>query len=277
MLGGSADSAPYSNPACYASSRGDCSRKLSGEHFVSESVLRLTGSKAVTTTAYPWNRNGDPATIGISSFTAKVLCTRHNSALSKSDTAARDFAALMTYLGLQLLVNEQMDEESEECEVSGDELQRWVLKTLITHVETSVLRADDLIVRRRDEDRAVEVLFGNAAWPRRWGLYVSPSLSSPLTPKHLKSAYGGCQPYVHNDGYLLGGTVWLGGIALCLALFSPASNDGGPFDGASYKPGAIRFVIGQTVKEIRLSWAGGGIHDVINYTCELRPVQRPEK
>ena len=267
------DQASYSNPGCYASSRANCSRKLSGEHFVSESVLRLTGAKAITTTSYPWNQNGDPRTIGISSFTAKVLCTRHNSALSKSDTAARDFAAMMTYFGRQLLTDEELNRDSEEVDVPGEELQRWVLKTLITHSETAVLRAGDRIVRRRDEDRAIEVLFDDARWPRRWGLYVSPSLSSPLTPAHLRTVYGGCQPYVHNDGYLLGGTVWLGGIAFCLALFPPASDDGGPFDGACFRPGAIRFVIGETVKGIRLSWRDGSTHDVLSYDCDLKPVR----
>ena len=34
----------YSNPKCYARILGNCSEKLTGEHFISRSVLKILGN-----------------------------------------------------------------------------------------------------------------------------------------------------------------------------------------------------------------------------------------
>jgi len=264
----------YSHSRCYASARADCSPKLSGEHLVSDSVLRLTGAKAVTTTHRPWSRHGEPATVGISSFTAKVLCEHHNSALSTYDTAALDFTAAFTYFGLKLLTTPELVDSPEVFSISGDDLQRWVLKTLLAHGAGAVFRCEGKDVEIITNRKIVDLLFDSGPWPSEWGLYIAPTLSDPITPASVNNFYGGCQPFVHKDGYLIGGLVWLGGMALALALFRPEANDGGPLDGALHQPQAVQFLIGDMVKVVKLAWADDRDHPMLSYNGELTPVAR---
>jgi len=113
----------YANPRCYARALRDCGTKTSGEHFISNSILGLyDGAGELTVEGFPWLITGEQRRIQRATLTAKVLCTRHNSALSSLDsTAVRFFGFLIgkdegTYQNI-LLIN-------------GKEIKRWMLKTL---------------------------------------------------------------------------------------------------------------------------------------------------
>ena len=119
----------YSHPSCYLSHTGDCSKKLSAEHYVSAALLRALGDKLLVG-GMPWLRNGETKVVGINSLTAKVLCTRHNEALSPLDgEAARLFRTIK-------LVAAELDQKSlarrpKQYILSGEDLERWMAKLLM--------------------------------------------------------------------------------------------------------------------------------------------------
>jgi len=65
-------------------------RGLSAEHYMSRSVLEALGD-TVAIGGAPWLGRGEQREIGINKLTAKILCSRHNTALFPADTAAGEF------------------------------------------------------------------------------------------------------------------------------------------------------------------------------------------
>lgn len=61
---------------------------------------------------------------------SKVLCERHNSALSPLDTAATDLYAILRRINAEL-GDEAPTAPSETFTVGGVDLERWLLKALI--------------------------------------------------------------------------------------------------------------------------------------------------
>ncbi len=78
----------YSHAACYAGPLADCSARRSREHYVSESLLtHLHSHNELTVTGFPWVPHGEKV-VSPSALASKILCQRHNSALSPLDAIA---------------------------------------------------------------------------------------------------------------------------------------------------------------------------------------------
>src|SRR3972149_5105096 len=69
---------------CWAESLGDCDGGISREHIVSKSLFV---SSYVDVKGFEWCKE-ETERIGLASLTKKVLCRKHNSQLSKIDSAA---------------------------------------------------------------------------------------------------------------------------------------------------------------------------------------------
>jgi hypothetical protein len=83
-------------PGCYASHLADCSPKISLEHHISKSLpdvlnfdndLRVSGPK--------W-QEGEEKKLPPNALTSKILCKRHNSALSVLDEQSERFLTHLT-------------------------------------------------------------------------------------------------------------------------------------------------------------------------------------
>ena len=111
-----------SHPRCYARSLNNCSTMISREHYISEGVLKLYGKKNALAKGMKWIPKGNQKEISINSLTGKVLCNRHNHALSLLDATAIQFFKFFT---------KPWDGEKDEILLlSGFELERWMLKML---------------------------------------------------------------------------------------------------------------------------------------------------
>ena len=83
------DKTDFMHDRCYLSSIGNCSTKISKEHFISRNILeRITKSTLKFEGAAHFFCGKPNVEIGIDAFSAKVLCDAHNSALSPLDDAA---------------------------------------------------------------------------------------------------------------------------------------------------------------------------------------------
>ena len=108
------------NTACWASSLGACSAKISREHIISAS--QFGGAKAITLSGLPWCPK--PKTVGLASLVANNLCSKHNSDLSPVDAEAAKFRdALGAFIEPHLIpVAHHLDARL---------IERWLLKTTI--------------------------------------------------------------------------------------------------------------------------------------------------
>lgn len=68
---------------CWASSLGDCSGKISGEHIISENLLKAVVVDSIQEKSLD---NKVIRTMSPASFKAKILCWKHNSGLLNLDS-----------------------------------------------------------------------------------------------------------------------------------------------------------------------------------------------
>lgn len=120
-------------------STANCSTKLSREHWVSKSISsQFEGLKV---RGLPWQKTPhEYMEYGPDVLTSKVLCTRHNSALSPLDTAAghafRQITDAMIYVTKKSLARRPAF-----FLVSGDALELWGIKTLLGFFTAKIARA----------------------------------------------------------------------------------------------------------------------------------------
>jgi hypothetical protein len=161
--------ATYANPKCWAACLGGCSSKISGEHPISRSQFPY--GKEITLRGFPWCPEGK--VIGLDSAVANILCVTHNNELSPLDFAAKE-----TLRGLQLTsersnaVITPVHFPRRIFEVSGDHLERWLLKTSINlallgqpRPKAGIFGADGMPTKR-----FVEIAFGRSSFDAEEGL-----------------------------------------------------------------------------------------------------------
>ena len=174
-------------PGCYAAHLLDCAGVLSGEHFVSRTVLAHlnqasarhgTPSESLEVEGFHWSAQRERIRVGLNSLASRILCERHNAALSRLDDAAgKLFRALDVVsadppgagrptTGLLLL--------------SGHDVEKWMLK-----VFCGIAASGNLVIAGQRHSTDVPVswsaaLFSDDPLPPDWGLYV-PRQAIPRT------------------------------------------------------------------------------------------------
>lgn len=158
---------------CFLSHVTPCQGGISREHYISRSVLEKIGEGSVQIGGLDWQAKNQLQSIGIGALTAKILCEKHNSALSHLDTeAGRLFQTIH-------LIDKQPDAVSDHSDFDGRTIERWLLKL-----------AAGLVLGPKQKDHSIsqqklEILVTND-WPKGWGLYVQTPKSSAILAKGLE-------------------------------------------------------------------------------------------
>lgn len=157
---------------CWASYRGGCSNKLTGEHIVSNSLFKLEN---VPVKGFPWCKD-DFVTVGRGALKRNILCAAHNSQLSPVDTGgvvAMHAMYRMFELARTRSVQIVKNSEPEHLHVNGLMLERWLLKTAI-----NVSFRGRYFIGSMGEKRGipppylVEVVYGEPSFSHYMGLYT---------------------------------------------------------------------------------------------------------
>jgi hypothetical protein len=154
-----------SHPKCYAKRLGDCSSKITGEHYISEVILRRIGDgKTITVGGASWLNGGKPMSIAVKSFAANVLCTTHNSQLSPLDDVAKKVFDLL--VGCE--TEEDVGRASKHLlvRVSGWDFERWFVKAFC-----GLHAAGHLGDQPELPDYLIDSLFRRKPLPLDFGLY----------------------------------------------------------------------------------------------------------
>lgn len=154
--------------ACYASQLKDCGRKRSREHYISESLLHhLNQNSDLRVEGLPWTQ-GKSKRISPNALTAKILCERHNAALSPLDGMAVHFFKAFDEEGAQGSGRQLLHL------FNGHDIERWLLKVLcgITYSKNLLFDSDtDTTI----PEYWLEILFGREQLPKHQGLYICKS------------------------------------------------------------------------------------------------------
>lgn len=179
----------YSHEQCYLHDTSDCSAIISREHYISETVLRQLG-KRVAVSGMPWQARGSSQEIGIANLTAKILCERHNNALSPLDAEAGLFFSILQKK-FEELGRRSLSQKPVYRLVSGEGLELWMLK-VACGLYYSV--ATDQGVRLPKTHTIDMLKIRRAFFERRWdsggGLYLSGNQGSVIRA----SAHAGFKP-----------------------------------------------------------------------------------
>lgn len=270
----------YRHPKCYANLHGGCSSKISGEHFVSHSLIKLYTFDDPEIKILHDHGFGIPRPVSPKKFVANVLCTTHNNFLSPADKAALDFATFLRKIAIQYLNGNGDWGEDEAIEVSGDDFQRWVLKLLATHAAASAFASHGSKVVSPITDEAVHLLLDKAAWPKTWGLCVAKEPGNsylkfdPFTDiASVTTNWWSAHPFFRNgDSALCGGVVELAGVGFGLTLFNQGreskefNNLDNPIRGSLQRPAYMEWELNGVKKRITFTWVDNWHPFGVTYT-----------
>jgi len=240
----------YAHPSCYAAELSDCSTQISKEHYVSDSILRLVslGEPSVLVRNL---RFQSPETLepkGISNLVAKVLCSNHNSDLSRFDCAGQSLFDGMDQIDSAA---GKPDKLPATILVNGDDLERWMLKTLCGGVFSgNIPTTGESLKSVRPPKSWLSILFGDGQFPQGQGLYVragTPGIVFSTEPSVLKMA-------VVSDAndVVIGFRVWIFNFEFILVLASLPSNYPPTLEYAHHRPKGI-VVHGSNIR-IQIEW-----------------------
>lgn len=119
----------FVHPKCFMADTHNCSHKISGEHPISQSILAQIGSK-IRVGGLPWLKPDETRDVGLASLVTKVLCQRHNSALSPLDTAAGKVFSTFSH-ALDYAKRRSLSSKTKFFLLSGDAFEAWGIKSML--------------------------------------------------------------------------------------------------------------------------------------------------
>jgi hypothetical protein len=149
---------------CYANTTANCRLPMSNEHAIEQSISRDWGSTGLDRIM----GDGSLKRIPVSSAGRKVLCKRHNSALSSLDKIGHRFVAALKYQHRGTPAPQAVTHTL----FNGYDIERWMLKILCATchgMPSSRLGPSD---RWFVPINYVDILFGGRPFPRGGGLYI---------------------------------------------------------------------------------------------------------
>lgn len=233
----------YSHPKCYARSLGDCSSKISREHLISASVLKIFPSKGVTISGTHWLDNNQSQYIAIDGLASNILCQRHNTSLSGLDHIAQKF--------FQVILGRSSNQWA--AIVRGTEIERWMLKTLCGMAFSGNLRVDGVpLLPEEPHPIFLQTLFYRRAIPQGFGLAL-------VLEEVDRASWNRIiwRPLFHRATGLLGCELYFAFMRVMFFIQGPVPNlqfVKGQSNGVIYHPSCIIIKHGDTHREVHLGW-----------------------
>lgn len=264
----------YANPGCYARASKDCDEKLTREHFITDDLLGAISAdgKVVVVEGAAWqDKTESRKTIGRGSLSRKMLCHRHNNALSPLDKMAAEFFRYFLEDHLDIFKYLGNDDRTSFPRgftmVSGPYMELWMLKVLWGAIEAGAISIDGQPAYRFrlgvTTQQLAEILWRGAEWPRTWGLYVvrERDHDEPAIPKAIR-----LRP-VNWDSEILGGYIQIAGFEFLLSFETPPVSQ-------IFRPCGVTFSrVGfpmNSYKMIAFAWPEVG-HPVVNAVSQVPP------
>jgi hypothetical protein len=160
--------------------------EISREHYFSEGVLRALGLDEGQFSGLIFQDPGQTSNPGVDAVRAKVLCTRHNQAMSPLDSQAIRFATALA--AVVSLGHPATPDPSEDrfWLLNGHDIERWISKALAGAMAAGVLRIGvEPVGKLAVPERLLDLIAGDEVLEPPAGLYF---IQSP--PTLAKSDFG---------------------------------------------------------------------------------------
>lgn len=240
---------------CYMKELGSCVGPISGEHLISESVIRvLMGDGDFSISGVPWVKDGEQKILPPQALRANYLCTKHNSALHPLDDAAKYFfTSLKSYL--------ETNATSRHALVSGHDIERWLLKTAkVLAVSNNLARGREPISGAFSRDGAIlDMLDDPRHWPEGAGLYCTMN-TGDRTVNHSRFQL---QPLTNAQDDIEALRLNMLGLGFALLLEPPDESKFPNLQKARYRPNRIVISYPTSTNWVTLSWDDNKAHEAL--------------
>lgn len=278
----------FKNSKCYVNTYGGCSRRISGEHFITHSIINLYSFGDKDVKVKHDSGYGIREFVSPKKFVSNILCTNHNTALHDADDAALAVAKFLFRISTTYKYGAGEWGEPEEITVSGDDFQVWVLKLLLNHVVGKAFAHQKGQFVSPFPPDCVALMLGRAMWPSEWGLCVpgDPSnkdlmLNAFNTIEDVTTHAVSFEPFIFADhiveraGEVSGGIVNLNGVGFGLTVFDPGRYNTekfnipeNPLRGSLQRPESMTWKLNGVEKQINFTWSDVWKHKTVTYTIQ---------
>lgn len=280
----------FKHPKCYLNKYGGCSTKISGEHFVTHSIIKLQSFDDPNVKVKHDTGYGIREFVQPKKFVANILCRNHNSQLSDVDDAALEVTKFLWNISTTYKCGTGEWGEPADITVSGDDFQRWVLKLLLNHVIGKAFAHQKGEFVSPYPPECVDLLLGRVMWPSGWGLCVG---GDPTNKDLMINDFGGFEditthalsflPLIFGDhikeraGEVPGGIVNLNGVGFGMTVLNIGRDDPerfnndpvNPLRGSVLRPRSIAWKLNGVEKRINFTWSDIWDHQPVTYTIVL--------
>lgn len=159
----------FSNPKCYANKLGNCSNKISREHYISNNLLeKFEHNKTVKLSGLKWIREETFNLMSRNALASNILCTKHNAELSPLHSeVGKLFQYLLDY---DNDFNSQRPANDRRI-IQGDLIEKWMLKTVVGLIASKQIVDKSTNQSVKLKDMYVNILFNDLKFPQSWGMY----------------------------------------------------------------------------------------------------------
>ena len=179
----------FKHPRCYLSSLGNCSTKITREHFISRNILqRITNSTLKFENAAHFFGGKANVEIGVDAFSSKILCDNHNSSLSILDASAGlTFDIIESFAADAVKGFTGHSTVKAFCVASGLDVERWLIKVHCGLVATGKIRSHSgrILAKEPLQDLLYQTLMGNASLFSPLGLHMHTRVGQNLHPGRI--------------------------------------------------------------------------------------------
>lgn len=250
----------YAHPQCYMGGTENCGQTLSHEHYISRAILDLLEGK--TLSGVPWLAPGENQQLETASLTSRILCERHNNALSPLDSAAhRTFTQMQA--AFAYATQRSLHKHPRFFLIDGDAFEKWSVKTALGLYHARIAaeprgRIRDLYQLDADAARS---LLADSPLPAPLGIYAHMEKPGPV--KNGRIAFA---PLVSEtlarfcamSAHLVGASFHI--------LFDRSITPEDHFETGGYRPWAIDYVGVQRTARIIVSWTENRLrHKMVSY------------
>lgn len=239
----------YGHPSCYAKSLGDCSEKISGEHYITHGILKKFISNGnVRIKGVPWIEKGSSKSLPAKKLRSNILCKRHNEALSPLDSVS-----IRILDCLEKIDKASVSEDAEEkiYLFNGYDIERWMLKTVCG----VLFSRNGSMTGKQITDWSpplhwVQILFENKAFPKNTGLFYAGKVGQ----KENTSLKFDFMPLSDEVSDIDGAHFRIRFLQFILAMTPTDGKQHKLFDGSTFRPGEFLFNTKYGQQAIMLWW-----------------------
>jgi hypothetical protein len=241
----------YANPKCFMGVTQDCGKKMTREHYVSEGILEEIGF-IIRVNGVPWVPTAEGKRVARSKLTSRVLCDRHNSALSCLDSQGVAF-----FRAIKQYSDSAYDGRERVSAFNGRDIERWMLKTLYGLLASKSLQAKPGVrIDAEIDQRCVNLLFDKGTFVPGRGLFVRTDIGRIVARKRII----GVQAVTNNAKGTLNGICFnIMGFDFLLTTSRVSAEH------SAFRPGYIVFSSRTGLKVIHLIWADPGPHRIVTF------------